>query len=154
MKRLLVVILACIGLAGCAPSIKVSEPLTKGAKVAVVQFNDCTTGALTDCKGSGAIASKVYSEILGNCPIITSEADSTAKAYDLLVTGDVLQYNIGTPFLGRVNYAKVTVKVKRVADGKVIAMQEDDNSASPTYGKKTEQLVRGFAEDLKEKIGL
>lgn len=52
------------------------------------------------------------------------------------------------------NYAKVAVKVKRPADGKVIAIQEDDNTASPTYGKKTEQLVHGFAEDLKEKIGL
>lgn len=139
-------------LSGCAPGAKVTEPLSKSSRVAIVEFADCEDVVGNNCPGSGKIASKVYSEVFEGCPILTSEADPNVKNFDAVISGKMLSYNIGTPLVGRVNYAKIDLQVKRPKDGKLVATQQDSNDASPLYGKKTEELVRGFAVDLKERL--
>lgn len=151
MKKMFFVLAAAVCLSGCAAGIKSLAPVPGGAKVAVVQFEECPASSVNNCKGSGDIATQAYATALG-AAVLPTESDPAAKQYDLLVTGKVLAYNIGTPFVGRINYAKVEVAVKRTADGAVVMTQEEKNDASPTYGKKTHELVQGFAEDLKQAL--
>lgn len=151
MKKLFFVLAAAVCLSGCAAGIKALAPVPRDAKIAVVQFEECETSQVNNCKGSGAIATQAYASALG-ATVLAAESVPEAKQYDLLVTGKVLKYNIGTPVVGRVNYAQVEVAVKRAKDGVVVMTQEEKNDASPTYGKKTAELVEGFAEDLRQSL--
>jgi len=149
MKKAAALLIAVSCLAGCAAGTKTLVQTQKDVTIAVVPFEDCEPSSVNNCKDSGALAAKIYGQVLG-APVLTSEADPAAKLYDLLVTGKVTHYNIGTPMVGRVNFAAVNVAVKRSADGVVVVTQEERNDASPTYGKKTHELVQEFAEDLKQ----
>ena len=158
ITRILPVILVAGTLSGCAAGVKVIEPVKKDAKIGVVQFEDCQTASIsfTDCVGSGKIAAKMFSATFGNCPILPADTDPNVKAFDVLITGKVLGYNKGVPvpIVGRPNYAHISVMVKRTTDGKVVATQEDEDSTHNILGKNPDQIIKGLADELKEKMSL
>ena len=160
MLKKLILFSMLLVVSGCAAATKTVETVSRDSKVAIIEFTDCgqeSSGLgknnASNCEGSGKVTSKIYSEIFNNAPIFESEKDPAVKNFDLLISGKVVNYNIGTPFVGRINYAAMDLVVKRL-DGKIVATQQEDNNASPTYGKKTPELVKEFAEDLKRNLGI
>jgi len=153
MMKLCVSMLSLAVLFGCAPAIVVIEPISRTSRIAIVQFADCTEILATDCGGSGKIASDAYSGVFG-APILATENDPSAKSFDLLILGKVLNYNNGIPLVGRYNYAQIDFAVKRISDGKIVATQQLRKDTYPGLGKSTPEIVRWMAEDLRTKLGI
>lgn len=152
MKKLLGVACAGLLMGGCAAHINVSEPIAKGAKVAIVEFADCEKGKFNECEGSGKVASKIYSEVFGG-PVLSSVSPDS-KGFDVVIGGKMVFYNKAMPLMFNPNASSVDLSVKRLSDGKILATQVDLKNSNNLTGDAPDELTRKLAQDLKEKLGL
>lgn len=154
MKRgiaYLLVLVVLFVVSGCMSNVTVLQPVEKGARLGIVQFDECLAGNYNNCTGSGKVATQIFSEVFG-APIVEKESSSNAADFDVLLIGRVLEYNEAVPMAFRPNAAAVDVVIKRRIDGKTLITFHDSDTANNLTGSP-KRILKGFAEDLKGVMG-
>lgn len=151
-----------------APTVVKIEPLPKGARVAVIPFRDCTISGQDDCGGSGNNAGTIYARVLAahagiealpvSRPVGASEAltDDAAvklaasKGVAYVVNGEVNDFYRVAPMTFRNERVALSVRVLRVSDGKVMALQTESVTAGNF--NTPERMIERLATKLSEKL--
>lgn len=140
---LMVVMLVMVG---CSSGLQVLQKPNAADRLAIVMFNDCN-GPM-DCPGSGKKITDIYSEVLG-VPVVMFESD--AKGFDIILTGNVVNYNEAVPMAGNANTVMVDLRLKRVSDNTVLIKQSKQVFGSNLFSS-TKGLSRDLAENFKESM--
>jgi hypothetical protein len=135
-------IVALLVMVGCS-GIQVVQKPNKGDRLAILMFEDCKENQ--DCNGSGKKVSDFYSQVLG-APVVMFESD--AKSYDILLAGQIMNYNEAVPMAFNANIVAVDLKLKRISDGQELITQKKVKTGSNLFSS-TKGLSEELAEDLK-----
>jgi hypothetical protein len=148
MKSLnaLLFVVVMLVMVGCSSGLKILQKPNATDRLAIVMFTDCN-GPM-DCPGSGKKITDIYSEVLG-VPVVMFESD--AKGFDVLLTGNIVNYNEAVPMAGNVNIVMVDLRLKRVSDNTLLIKQSKQAFGSNLFSS-TIKLSRSMAEDLKESM--
>ena len=148
LVQLMVCVITAAGmLAGCSSGLQVMQKPQPGEKLAIIMFDDCKLDQ--DCPGSGKKVSDFYSEALG-APVLMFAKD--AANFDLLLTGNLTNYNEAVPMAFNPNVVGVDLKLNRIKDNSILITQKKFATGSNVFSS-TKGLSADLANDLKSAMG-
>ncbi|HEY3645173.1 MAG TPA: hypothetical protein VGM16_07520 [Gammaproteobacteria bacterium] len=145
--------------------------LPAGSTLAVIDFRDCTIPDQEDCVGSGKAGTAVFLNQLSSSTVfhvqpldrpVDAKADlsddaavayAKAKGYAYVMNGEITDYYKVSFIPGtwwRKERAAVTVRVFNVADGKMLYVHTDSDTAH--QGSSPEEMLKSMASDVQDAL--
>lgn len=162
-----IALLSVVLLSGCAAqTAHVYSPVPASSKIALVELSDCNIPNHEDCIGSGKKATKKYAEILAipvlqrpenvriNEDIPASSAVEVAKnnGFDFVLFGTVTDIYDVAPMTFRIDRAGVNIRVAKVADGSIAALQNIPSRNASSNIRTPEGLFEDFAKEMQDAL--
>lgn len=139
-----------------------------GSTIAVVSFRDCTIADQEDCAGSGDKSTDVFMTQFGTATVfhavkLPRPVDAKAelsddaavayakdKGYAYVLNGEVTDFYRVAPMTFRKERAAVAVRVLSVADGKILYVHTDEDTANNM--SSPEAILKDMAGDVKDDL--
>src|SRR5690242_10867770 len=139
-----------------------------GSTIAIVGFRDCVIKDQDDCSGSGGIATNVFTGEFGNSAVfhvavlsrpVGAEAElsdeaavayAKEKGYAYVMNGEVTDFYRVAPMTFRKERAAVAVRVLSVADGRILYVHTDEDTANNM--SSPEEILKDMAGDVKDDL--